>query len=372
MSLSLAGLSRSALMNKQVLVCVGPGGVGKTTTSAGLALEAAMEGRNVLVLTVDPARRLADALGLAEMLSSPTPISLPEHAKGRLSAMMLDPKRTFDEVIGRHAPDPGSRERLLNNPFYQEASRSLAGCQEYMAMEELFSLSSQGSYDLVILDTPPSRHALDFLDAPERLRGFFESRTFSLFMDSSSWVGKLTGKLLSERSPIMKGISKFVGGEALSDLLSFLRAFQGMTDGFSHRASRVDALLRSGQVGFIVVSGPDGTSLHEAGFLLNRIRTDRLHLDGVLINRARPRWMEEEALGELMKEEDGPSTAEKQAALAYHRIVAEDERNIARVMGELGPETPVGKVTHFAQSISDLDGLRRFAKKALGEEPVCL
>ena len=280
-------LSLERLLSRKVLAIVGPGGVGKTTSAAALGILAARHGKRVLVLTVDPAKRLADALGVGEMMSEPTPIDLPEEFPGQLSAMMLDPKRTFDGVVQEYATDSEAKTRILDNPFYKHASQSLAGCQEYMAMEELFAISEGGEYDLIVLDTPPSKHALDFLDAPGRLRGFFESRTFGLFLDSTHVLGRVTRGLFSRFSPVMSGMSLFVGEQAFKDLLVFLRTFQGMTEGFSERAAHVDALMASSDVGFVLVCGLGSTSLHEARHLLKRISEDQLHLDGVLVNRIR-------------------------------------------------------------------------------------
>jgi len=368
----LGALSRTILHERKVLICVGPGGVGKTTTSAALGIEAAYDGLRTLVLTVDPARRLAHALGLTEMLPKPTEVPLPD-APGQLDAMMLDAKRTFDEVVSRHSPTEESRDRMLGNPFYQEASRSLAGCQEYMAMEELFSLATPDEYDLIILDTPPSRHALDFLDAPNRLRGFFESRTFSFFLESSSFLGKLGAGLFSKRSPVMMGMSKFVGGEAFSDLLTFLQAFHGMTEGFSERAERVDSLLRSSNVGFLVISGPDSTSMHEAEFLLKRIEQDALHLDGVLVNKVRPRYLNDAEIDELdeqiersMDAKEGPSNALR-LVRNYHHLVAADETARATLRSSLKGDCTVACAPFLSQPISDTEDMRRYARVILSQ-----
>lgn len=363
------GFSTSLFENRKILVCVGSGGVGKTTTSAALGIAGAAQGKKCLVMTVDPAKRLANALGLEEMLPTPTAIELPDSfpADGSLSAMMLDAKRAFDEVIARHAPDEESRDRILMNPFYQQASASLAGCQEYMAMEELYSLSEESEYDLIVLDTPPSRHALDFLDAPERLRGFFDNKTFSIFMESSSWLGRLGAGVMSRNSPLMLGMSRVMGGDAFLDLLTFFKAFQGMTEGFSARAKSVDQLLRSEDVGFLVVCGPDGSSLHDAEYLLRRIESDHLHLDGLLINRTRERFISPEDLGE-MASNTGQTVGDPELvslALEYHRLVEADEESVERVTRRLAPGTPQMRIPHLNKAIADLPGLREYAERLI-------
>ena len=232
----------------RVLICVGPGGVGKTTTSAALALRAALSGKRTIVLTVDPAHRLANALGLNHFSSEEQVIKindLESKKTATFSAMMLDTKRTFDALIERHTTDATVRDRILNNPFYEQASSRLAGSQEYMAMEKLYELYSSGRFDLIVLDTPPTVHALDFLNAPQRLMDFLGHSNSNLFTRSTRTLGKVGFGFLRANRILLKGISKFVGSEVFLSLLDFLKDFQSMYEGFKDRAHQVKELLAS-------------------------------------------------------------------------------------------------------------------------------
>ena len=242
---------------KQVVICAGSGGVGKTTTSAAIAAGMADRGKKAAVLTIDPAKRLANSLGLSELGNEEARVELPG-ASGELWAMMLDAKRTFDELIDTYAPDEETRDSVLANPIYKQLSNAVAGSQEYMAMEKLHELHQEGRYDLLVLDTPPSRNALDFLEAPRRLSRFIDSRSLRFFQSSSKMslglMGKGTGVLFS----IMK---RATGVDLLRDLSAFFNAFGGMTDGFSERARRVEALLGDSRTTFLLVTSPREASI---------------------------------------------------------------------------------------------------------------
>ncbi|HWO46577.1 MAG TPA: ArsA-related P-loop ATPase, partial [Solirubrobacterales bacterium] len=249
------------LDGKSICICAGSGGVGKTTTSAAIATGMAAQGLKVCVLTIDPAKRLADSLGLEELGNEARrvdPALIEEQGvemKGELWAMMLDAKATFDELIARQAPDEESRDRVLNNRIYQQISSALAGSQEYMAMEKLFELHSEGRFDLLVLDTPPTRNALDFLEAPKRLTQFIEGKSLRVFMKPTGIAAKVTGRGVSVMLSVFK---KIVGFDLIADLAEFFNAFSGMVDGFQARAKRVNKLLADPETCFLVVCGPQG------------------------------------------------------------------------------------------------------------------
>src|SRR5919197_465913 len=247
----MAGVAE-LLEGKRVCICAGSGGVGKTTTSAAIAAGMAARGRKVAVLTIDPARRLANSLGLPELGNEERRVP-GDFGDGELWAMMLDAKRTFDELVEWHAPDEQTRDAVLGNRIYQELSNAVAGSQEYMAMEKLHELHQEGRYDLLVLDTLPSRHALDFLDAPRRLSRFIDSRSLQLFTAPGRFglrvLGRGTGVVFSV-------LGRATGVDVLEDLSEFFRSFGGMVEGFRERAERVNALLGDSRSTFVVVTSP--------------------------------------------------------------------------------------------------------------------
>jgi len=269
------------LEGKDICICAGSGGVGKTTTSAAIAAGMAARGLRVCVLTIDPAKRLADSLGLRELgneASRVDPALFEQHGiemKGELWAMMLDAKATFDELVARQAPDEESRDRVLNNRIYQQISSALAGSQEYMAMEKLFELHTSGRFDLLVLDTPPTRNALDFLDAPKRLTQFIEGRSLRVFMKPTGLAAKVAGRGASVALSVFKRI---VGFDLLADLAEFFNAFSGMVDGFQARAKRVNSLLADPHTCFLVVCGPQGEPIDEAVYFHRKLVEAKLPL----------------------------------------------------------------------------------------------
>jgi anion-transporting ArsA/GET3 family ATPase len=241
---------------KQVIVCAGAGGVGKTTTAAAIALRAASEGKKTAVLTIDPARRLASSLGLKELDNAPTKVNRRKftaagvEAKGELHAMMLDTKTTFDEVVYRYAPSPQQADRIIANRFYRNISGTLSGTQEYMAMEKLYELHSTGDYDLIVIDTPPTRNALDFLDAPRRLTGFFESRVLRWFLLPYMKAGSGFMRVANvAATTFLRVVKRIVGGAVLEDTAEFFVNLEGMYDGFKERAVRAHLLRRGDLAG---------------------------------------------------------------------------------------------------------------------------
>jgi anion-transporting ArsA/GET3 family ATPase len=269
----------------RIIVCCGAGGVGKTTTAAALGLRAAERGRQAVVITVDPARRLAQSLGLESLDNTPRPVPLPEGAAGSMHAMMLDMKRTFDEVVEQHA-DPERARQILANPFYQTLSTSFSGTQEYMAMEKLGQLRQSGDWDLIVVDTPPSRSALDFLDAPKRLGRFLDGRLIRfLSAPASTGAFRLLG---AGFNLVTSAIGRIVGAQLLDDLRSFVSAFDTVFGGFQERAERTYRLLRTPGTAFVVVAVPDTDAMREASYFVERLATDAMPLAGLVVNRTHP------------------------------------------------------------------------------------
>jgi anion-transporting ArsA/GET3 family ATPase len=268
-----------------VIVCTGSGGVGKTTTAAALAVAAARRNRRTLVLTIDPARRLAQSLGLRELGDEPHPVA---EVDG-LDAMTLDMKRTFDTVIDRHALDRQRAERIKTNRFYTQLSDSLAGTQEYMAMEKLYELHATGGYDCLVVDTPPTRSALDFLDAPKRLTDFLEGRFLKLFLSPGISAGRTIGRVAALGSELfLKVASRITGADVLEDLGEFFVSFEGMYEGFKNRAQAVYRLLGSHTCAFVVVTSPETPALREARYFLQRLAQDGMPTAGLVVNRTTP------------------------------------------------------------------------------------
>jgi anion-transporting ArsA/GET3 family ATPase len=272
----------------RIIVCCGAGGVGKTTTAAALALVAADQGRRVCVLTIDPARRLAQAMGLTELDNTPRAVQ-GVTGTGTLDAMMLDMKRTFDEVVESHS-DPERAQQILENPFYQALSSSFAGTQEYMAMEKLSQLRAQadadGRWDLIIVDTPPSRSALDFLDAPERLGSFLDGRFIRVLTAPARGAGRGIGRLLGAGFGLFANVlTKILGAQLLTDLGSFVAAVDTMFGGFRERAVATYELLKDPGTSFVVVAAPERDALREASFFVERLDDDQMPLAGLVLNR---------------------------------------------------------------------------------------
>jgi len=289
------------LRDLRIVVCVGTGGVGKTTVAASIALEAARRGARALVLTIDPARRLADALGIAELGNEPQ--ELPEATRdalsiggeGRLSAMMLDMKRTFDDMVTRFADGPAARERILANPIYHHISDALAGSGEYAAMEKLYEMAESDRFDLIVLDTPPSQHGLDFLDAPRRLLEFLDSRMVKMMVHPAFSAGRVGFKLFQGAGQrAFKLLERVSGIGFLEDISEFLLAFESMSVGFRDRAHRVQTVLRGPETGFLLIAGPSPEAAHNGADLIRHLDEHGVRLQGVVVNRARL-WPDEGA-----------------------------------------------------------------------------
>jgi anion-transporting ArsA/GET3 family ATPase len=299
----------SVLAQKRILICVGSGGVGKTTTSATIALAGALSGRRTLVLTIDPARRLANSLGLPKLdheerrvpddtLAAAGPMS----GGGTLHAMMLDQKRAFDEIVERYASDPAAMKRILENRIYQQISGSLTGAHEYAAMAKLDQLARERDYDLIVVDTPPTAHALDFLDAPEKVASAIDSPAIEWFVKPFRATGSFSLKLVGVGgSFVLKRIAKFVGSSFLEQMARFFVEFNDVLGGFRERARDVEKLLRSDSVGFVLVAAPDPTAVDEARYFHQRLAQQRMPFAGFVVNRVHPDAPEPPETAELTR-----------------------------------------------------------------------
>lgn len=268
----------------RIIVCCGAGGVGKTTTAAALGVRAAERGRRVVVLTIDPARRLAQSMGIDELDNTPRRVP-GVRGDGELHAMMLDMKRTFDEIVEAHA-DPERARAILANPFYQSLSAGFAGTQEYMAMEKLGQLRAREAWDLIIVDTPPSRSALDFLDAPKRLGSFLDGRLIKVLMAPAKVGGRAGMKFLNVGMSMMTGtLGKLLGGQLLRDVQTFVAAMDTMFGGFRTRADATYRLLQAPGTAFLVVAAPERDALREAAYFVERLAAERMPLAGLVLNR---------------------------------------------------------------------------------------
>jgi anion-transporting ArsA/GET3 family ATPase len=372
------------LDERRILVVVGPGGVGKTTTSAALALEAARRGRHVLVLTVDPARRLMDSLGLSGDGGRPTRVPPAAFAEagislgaGSLTAMMLDVQETFDAVVERHAPDETVRRRIMENPFYAETATSMAGSQECMAMEALFELDREDEYELIVLDTPPTAHALDFISAPERLTAFFEGGSFKFMLSSMARASRLGLGLLRFDNAIVEVMNRFVGAETFMRLVDFVAAFQEMYGGFEARARKVSAMLRGPETGFAVVTSTRSVAMDEGLFLYERLGELGLSVDAFVANQvidqvpeavnelALQKRLTEQGLGEALSgavargAHQAAERARADAAVDHQRLGA-----IEQALTKDGP--PLIAVPRFERDVHNLASLADFAAHLVG------
>ncbi len=359
-----------------VVVCCGSGGVGKTSTAAALALHGAEQGRRTCVLTIDPARRLAQALGLDLLSNQPRPVSgkgLEPKEPGGLDAMMLDMRRTFDEVIERYARDEEQAERILANRFYQRLSSTLAGTQEYMAMEKLYELHESGRYELLVVDTPPTRSALDFLDAPEHLNELLDARALRLLIAPAQRVGRGYLKGLNFATTTMtRLVRRLTGSELLAEVGEFFAAFEGMYDGFKQRARRVYGLLKHPDTAFVVVATPDAAALREAAYFAGRLAEDRMPLGALVVNRVHHAAPVPEVPAEARRRlADGGADGRLLAdLLEQHRaldLLATTERRRIAELAETVPGTAVVEVPLLPDDVHDVPGLLRLGGHLFGQ-----
>jgi anion-transporting ArsA/GET3 family ATPase len=358
----------------RVCVCVGPGGVGKTTVAAALAVGLARRGQRVAVVTIDPARRLAEALGLQELGNEPQRVPddlLVAHGivqskrgpPGELWATMLDAKGTFDALIARLAPDERARQEVLSNRIYQEISSAVAGTQEFSAVTKLYELHREGNFDTIVLDTPPSRNALDFLDAPMRLTRFFEGRALRMFLApgnlAARFLGRGTGLVLSV-------FSRFTGVDLLTDVSSFFRSLAGMVDGFRERAHAVDELLRDPATAFLLVTSPEPEPAREAVFFAQQLAAAGMARAGLVVNRIHRDGLEGHSPTEvkaLLAGQLGERLAARVADnLADFDVLARRDRDsITRLSRTLEDPDPI-LIPHLDQDVQDLTGLAKLER----------
>ena len=364
---------RSLVADRSVVVCCGSGGVGKTTVSATFALAAARAGRRACVVTVDPARRLADALGVESLPNQPTEVA--GNWPGHLHALMLDSKGTFDDLVGRYARTPEQAESILANRLYQNLAGALSGTQEYMAMEKLYELVQSAEFDIVVVDTPPTRNALDLLDAPRRLTRFLENRLFRALLVPT----RMSLRAVSVATQaLLRTISKVAGAEIVQDAVGFFQAFEGMEDGFRSRASAVHELLIDPATAYVLVTSARADAVAEAGFFAEKLVERERRVAALVVNRLAP------SFGNGESDPDPPSTEvagadagaggsmggspEAREALeameanlaTLNAVAAREASAFAGLAAQVAP-APVGRIPLFAQDVHEVAGLERAA-----------
>jgi anion-transporting ArsA/GET3 family ATPase len=354
-----AGNGAAKQAGAQVIVCVGPGGVGKTSTAAALALRGARAGLRACVVTIDPARRLADALGVSGVGNEPREVRSTadgEQWPGRLWAVMPDAQGTFDHLVDMYATTPGQAETILANPVYRNISAALSGTQEYMAVEKLYELQESGEFDLVVVDTPPAQHALDFLEAPKHLARLLDNRVFRLLMTPTR-AGLRALELGAQL--MLRTIAKVAGGQVVAEVIQFFTQFEGMEDGFRARAARAEELLHSERTSFVLVCSPRHDTVEEALYLVSQMAASGARATTVVVNRCYPRYV--------------PLSAASAAALAGTCLeplavnlgqlgiaTAKQDEELARV-AEAVPRATVLRVPYLAGEVSDLASLGELA-----------
>ena len=372
---------------RRILVCVGSGGVGKTTTAASLGLAGARAGRKTLVLTIDPARRLANALGL-DMLGHDEQ-RVPDEkvalggapVAGTLTAMMLDQKRAFDEIVARYATDERALQRILSNRIYQQISATLAGSLEYAAMAKLYEIAKQGRYDLIVLDTPPTANALDFLDAPERVSAAIDSPAIQWLTKPYLAAGKFSLKTVGMGAAfVLRRLARFVGSQFLEDMAQFFVEFNTVLGGFRDRAREVFEILRRPDVAFILVASPEPMSIDEAIFFHDRLLESQMPLGAFVVNRVHARGPEPIGRGELIERLGARGELRGfapddvvQVAADFERTYKEfqalagiDAREIGRLEQASRKRAPLVQVPFFDRDIYDVAGLSEMVRHLVG------
>ena len=358
--------------HRSIVICCGSGGVGKTTTSAAIALQAARLGRTACVVTIDPARRLANSLGVDELSNAPTRIE--GDWPGELHALMLDPKGTFDDLITRYSDSEEQAEDIRVNRIYRNLTGTLSGTQEYMAMEKLHELVEEGGFDIVVVDTPPSRNALDFLDAPRRLTHFLENRIFQALMAPTRVGLRFMGVAANA---LLRTISKVAGADIVSDAVAFFQAFEGMEEGFRLRAARVRELLLQPGTAFVLVASPRPDSVDEAVHFAAKLAESDMSATALVVNRVQPRFASDEQLASLVPytELSVPRTGTAAGALAdlvdnlagYTLASDREEATYAGLVAQVAP-APVYRVPLLNTDVHDLDGLGTVADLLFGQD----
>ena len=364
---------------RRVIICCGTGGVGKTTTAAVIALEGARRGRNACVVTIDPARRLADALGIAHLGNDATEIDRKlwaadsdgdagSVAGGRLSALMLDTKSTFDVLVSRNASSPEQAQRILDNTFYRNVSGALGGTQEYMAMEKLHELYDEGDFDLIVVDTPPTRHALDFLDAPKRLTRLLDNRVFRLLMMPTRAYLRVASVAVQT---FLRTVARGVGSEVIEDVVAFFRSFEGMEEGFRERAQVVGDLLTHSDTAFVLVTSPRRDAMQEATFFAERLAAANQSVQALVVNRVHPSFGDESpeglrAAADTLRQT--PSDAATRLAALYdnladfRQIAGLERAHIEELRARIGGRTAVAYVPYLPHDVHDFETLHEVGR----------
>ncbi len=356
--MSAADALAPVVAERSIVVCCGSGGVGKTTVSAAIALEGARRGRRTCVVTIDPARRLADALGLEQLGNTPRRIEGPW--PGELWAMMLDPKRTFDDLVRRNAASPEQAEGILANRLYRNLTGALSGTQEYMAMEKLYELAEGDQFDLVVVDTPPTRNALDFLDAPRRLTRFLGHRLFQvLLMPTRAYLRAVS----VATQALLRTLSKVAGAEIVQDAVTFFQAFEGMEEGFRTRAEHMRVLLSRDTTAFVLVTSPRADTVAEAGWFADKLHESELTVEGLVVNRVHPHFGDD---GPLPDAPPGSALAGLEENLrGYQAVNAREEAAFAELVARVAP-SPVVRVPLLGIDVHDVEGLSIVADHVFG------
>ncbi len=364
----------SLIEKKKLIICCGSGGVGKTTTAAAIALKACLMGKTVAVLTIDPAKRLANSLGLETLSNEEKEIPTEEFKKmglkpkGKLFALMLDTKRTFDKIIEKYAPSQESKESIFNNKLYQHLSGMIAGSQEYMAMEKVYELLQKNVYDLLVLDTPPTQHALDFLDAPQKMTQAVSDSILKWFLKPSIFLGRTSLKIIEKTTrTIFKSFDKVLGFEFMQDLSAMLISTAGLLEGFKERAKEVATLLHNAETAFLLVTAPQGMVVPEALFFHEKIKEYKLPFAGFIINRVHevvefPKNFS--SFSKLFQKELEEKTTEKifEMFTNYDCLVKQDQKHIELLESKLKKREGLTLIPYFETDIHDLEGLAKLGE----------
>ncbi len=358
---------------RSILICCGSGGAGKTTAAAAMALAAAASGRRACVVTIDPARRLANALGVDSLTNSASRIEGPW--KGELWAVMLDAKTTFDDLVIKYSTDVDQAERIMRNRLYRNLTSGLAGTQEYMAAEKLYELHQEGNYDIVVVDTPPTRNALDFIDAPGRLTRFLENRVFRLLLVPTRAYLKAVSVATEA---LLRAISKVAGSEMVEDAIAFFRAFEGMEAGFRDRARRVEQLLTDPGTGFVLIAAPRRDSVADASHFAAKLAESQIVVQALVVNRVHPSFDEAEPDGPMAEadhfEAEVPSErlAEAWSQLTrnlqeFRAVAAREDAYVSDLADQVAP-APMVRVPFLADDVHDLGGLAAIVRHLTGQK----
>ena len=353
---------RELVEERRILVCCGSGGVGKTTTAAVLALEAARAGRRTVVVTIDPAKRLADALGLEGLTGTPSRIE--GEWPGELWALMLDTKSTFDSLVAANAASPEQGQRILENHFYRNISGALSGTQEYMAMEKLYELHHRSDFDLVVVDTPPTRNALDFIDAPRRLSRFLDHRLFRMITSPGRGIVRAVNVAAQT---FLRTVAKVVGAEVIDDAVAFFQAFEGMEQGFKERADAVLQLLSDDDTAFVLVASPRRDTIDEAQYFAKKLAEADITVRALIVNRMHPTFAPggADAAQERARSLDGSDLGGLYRNLADFQLVSSREEEHLAGLAEAVAPAPVVRVPFLSTDVHDIVGLTTLAAHML-------